>query len=53
MSNNTRATIDVDKMFIKLNMPVRLIYGTKSAWGWKPYELQPRLEWLNEQIAKL
>ena len=25
----------------------------KSTYNWTPYELQPRLEWLNEQIAKL
>lgn len=41
------------RMFIKLNMPVRLICGGHSAWVWPPHELQPRLEWLNEQINKI
>lgn len=49
----TRDERDNLRMFIKLNMPVRLPYGHQSAWGWQPYLLQPRLEWLNEQINLL
>lgn len=50
----TTSKAEAMKDYIKETMPLRFnCLGNKSVFGWPMRELQPRLEWLNEQINLL